>query len=162
MKRTSPDENQAIMNNIEPCPRKKPKTPVPAEELPSMMQPITMPSSHTVQDIQPEIARVEVKRELTPVTIDLDGSDQGGSMSGFEGLSQEMAFIDTSVSTGFEGEVSYEDGQYYDEAMGHVSVTDDRVSKQPLIPELELIWTKCVHGQHRAMKGSHTALLSTK
>lgn len=126
MKRASPEEN--IVNNIEPSPRKKPKTPVPAEELPSMMQhtPITMPSSHTVQDVQTEMARVEVKRELTPVTIDLDGSDQGGSMSGFEGLSQEMAFIDTSVSTGFEGEVSYEDGQYYDEAMGHVSVTDDR------------------------------------
>jgi len=129
MKRASPEENPAIVNNIEPSPRKKPKTPVPVEELPSLMQhtPITMPSSHSVQDIQPEMARVEVKRELTPVTIDLDGSDQGGSMSGFEGLSQEMAFIDTSVSTGFEGEVSYEDGQYYDEAMGHVSVTDDRV-----------------------------------
>jgi len=131
MKRASPEENPAIVNNIEPSPRKKPRTPVPAEELPSLMQhtPITMPSSHTVQDIQPEMARVEVKRELTPVTIDLDGSDQGGSMSGFEGLSQEMAFIDTSVSTGFEGEVSYEDGQYYDEAMGHVSVTDDRAGR---------------------------------
>merc|ERR1719369_1803580 len=91
-----------------------------------MMQhtPITMPSSHTVQDVQTGMVGVDVKRELTPVTIDLDGSDQGGSMSGFEGLSQEMAFIDTSVSTSFEGEVSYEDGQYYEESMGHVS---DRV-----------------------------------
>jgi len=125
MKRVYPEDNPARENSVDPI-RKKPKTPVPTEESAPMM-PLTSPSSHLAQDITPEIARVEVKRELTPVTIDLDGSDQGGSMSGFEGLSQEMAFIDTSVSTGFEGEVSYEDGQYYEEAMGHVSVTDERV-----------------------------------
>ena len=106
-------------------------TPVTNMELPPVMEqtPITLPTSHQVQEVQPELVSVNVKREMTPVTIDLDGSDQGGSMSGFEGLSQEMAFIDTSVATSFEGEVSYEEGQYYEEAMGHVTVTDDRVSK---------------------------------
>jgi len=123
MKRVYPEDNSTRENTVDPI-RKKPKTPVPTEEIPPMM-PLPSPSSN----ITPEIARVEVKRELTPVTIDLDGSDQGGSMSGFEGLSQEMAFIDTSVSTGFEGEVSYEDGQYYEEAMGHVSVTDERAGR---------------------------------
>eukprot|EP00091_Calanus_sinicus_P010236 TRINITY_DN23999_c0_g1_i1.p2 TRINITY_DN23999_c0_g1~~TRINITY_DN23999_c0_g1_i1.p2 ORF type:complete len:119 (-),score=38.20 TRINITY_DN23999_c0_g1_i1:84-440(-) len=115
--------------------RKKPKiapptpTPVTSIDLPQQViqqAPISLPTTQPVQDIQPEMVRVDVKRELTPVTIDLDGSDQGGSMSGFEGLSQEMAFIDTSVTTSFEGEVSYEDGQYYEEAMGHVAVAEDR------------------------------------
>jgi len=129
MKRVSPAQTSVIENNVDQSIRKKPKTPVPNVELPTIIQhaPITIPSNQTVHEIQPEMVRVDVKRELTPVTIDLDGSDQGGSMSGFEGLSQEMAFIDTSVTTSFEGEVTYEEGQYYEEAMGQVTVAEDRV-----------------------------------
>jgi len=129
MKRVSPAQTSVIENNVDQSIRKKPKTPVPNAELPTIIQhaPITIPSNQTVHEIQPEMVRVDVKRELTPVTIDLDGSDQGGSMSGFEGLSQEMAFIDTSVTTSFEGEVTYEEGQYYEEAMGQVTVAEDRV-----------------------------------
>jgi uncharacterized Zn-finger protein len=112
-KRVSPAESSSTEpNTAEPVIRKKARTPpLPADNFAPLLQPPTLPG----------MEGVDVKRELTPVTIDLDGSDQGGSMSGFDGLSQEMAFIDTSVSTSFEGEVSYEDGQYYEEAMGHHS-----------------------------------------
>jgi len=116
-KRVSPAESSSPdPNTIDPVIRKRARTPsLPEDNFPPILQPPTT---------LPGMEGVDVKRELTPVTIDLDGSDQGGSMSGFDGLSQEMAFIDTSVTTSFEGEVSYEDGQYYEEAMGHSS---DRV-----------------------------------
>ena len=127
MKRQSPIQTSVIENSTDQNLRKKPRIVAPVTmELPPILEqaPVIHPTSHQVQDIQPEM----VKREMTPVTIDLDGSDQGGSMSGFEGLSQEMAFIDTSVATSFDGEVTYEEGQYYEEAMGHVAVADERVS----------------------------------
>jgi len=113
--------------------RKKPKvvTPATTMELPPVLDqvPVSEHVDHQVQDIQHDIGNVNVKTEVTQITIDLDGSDQGGSLSGFEGLNQEMAFIDTSCSAGFEGDVTYEEGQYYEETMEHMGVPDDRVGE---------------------------------
>jgi len=145
-KRVSPAESSSPdPNTIDPVIRKRARTPsLPEDNFPPILQPPTT---------LPGMEGVDVKRELTPVTIDLDGSDQGGSMSGFDGLSQEMAFIDTSVTTSFEGEVSYEDGQYYEEAMGHSSdrAGRHRVPPPPLvlgsgrrpIPDLPDVSTFC-------------------
>ena len=98
---------------------KKPRLASPSLELPTMISAQT-----TSSDISSELAQINVKREPgNPVTIDLDGpggADTTAGISGFEGLSQEMAFIDTSVTAGFDNEISYEEEQYYDESLGQV------------------------------------------
>lgn len=56
---------------------------------------------------------VSVKQEVAPVTIDLD-QPQDNAMQGYDdGMGQEMAYSDTTVATGYEGEEGYEGDEYY-------------------------------------------------
>jgi len=107
-------------------------------ELPPIMThhqaPVSLPVQQKPTELHHDMIQVDVKRELTPVTIDLEQPDQGGSISGFEGLGQEMAFIDTSVTTSFDPDVNYEEEHYYEETLPHVPLADERVGLPPVCP----------------------------
>eukprot|EP00092_Neocalanus_flemingeri_P086741 GFUD01109355.1.p1 GENE.GFUD01109355.1~~GFUD01109355.1.p1 ORF type:complete len:202 (+),score=54.89 GFUD01109355.1:429-1034(+) len=77
--------------------------------------PGSVPSSSN--DPGPAAFMTPVKQEVAPVTIDLeDGGDTtelgDAGLAGFDGLGQELAFCDTSV-TGYEGDMGYDEGEYY-------------------------------------------------
>merc|ERR1711915_64426 len=72
---------------------------------------------------------VSVKQEVAPVTIDLD-QPQDNTMQGYDnGMGQEMAYSDTTVATGYEGEEGYEGDEYYQDGgiMQGTGDQDDRV-----------------------------------
>jgi len=71
----------------------------------------------------------QVKQEVTPVTIDLDDGEDttelgDGGLAGFDGLGQELAFCDTSLATGYEGEMGYDEGEYFAGMEQHTTEAD--------------------------------------
>jgi len=105
---------------------------------------IPTPKTKPPPPSQPEL--VPVKQEMAPVTVDLDCDDQhggghggrvgggahytgGGGSANYGSVGQEMVYSDTSVVAGYEGEGGYEEGEYYNEGMGHQDYQDERVEK---------------------------------
>jgi len=72
---------------------------------------------------------VSVKQEVAPVTIDLD-QPQDNTMQGYDdGMGQEMAYSDTTVATGYEGEEGYEGDEYYQDG-GMMQGTGDQDDRE--------------------------------
>jgi len=117
-KRPSPSPLPQSSNQYE---RKKPKV-APSDALyklsnvhvsPAMEQPPPPPVRAPPPPQQEQM--VSVKQEVAPVTIDLE-QPQDTAMQGYEdGMGQDMAYSDTTVATGYEGEEGYE--EYYQDGV---------------------------------------------
>ena len=82
-------------------------------------------SSHNLPELVP------VKQEISKVAEDLDQSrsehfeDKDGVFDSFDGVGQDIVYIDTSIDAG------YGDLEHYDEAMGDIDHQDVSLSKWP-------------------------------
>jgi len=88
-----------------------------------------VPATSLVQDQGTPVSFMPVKQEITPVTIDLDdgetSADLGDNTLGeFEALGQELAFCDTSGPSGYEGEMGYDEGEYFAGMEPHTTEAD--------------------------------------
>jgi len=119
-KRPSPSPLPQSSNQYE---RKKPKV-APSDALyklsnvhvsPAMEQPVPPPPPVRAPPPPQQEQMVSVKQEVAPVTIDLE-QPQDSAMQGYEdGMGQDMAYSDTTVATGYEGEEGYE--EYYQDGV---------------------------------------------
>ena len=111
----APSDALYKLSNVHVSPAMEPPTP------PQVRAPLPPPQEQVVN----------VKQEVTPVTIDLE-QPQDTAMQGYDdGMGQDMAYSDTTVATGYEGEESYEGEEYYQDGglvQGGAGEQDDRVS----------------------------------
>jgi len=126
--------------------RKRPKT-FPSNDInkasnPSVIGPGTgqVPSTSHDPGPGPGSFMSQVKQEVTPVTIDLDDGEDttelgDGGLAGFDGLGQELAFCDTSLATGYEGEMGYDEGEYFAGMEQHTTEAD-RMEEIQTVTEL--------------------------
>ena len=123
----TPSDTLYKLSNVHVSPAIEQPAPAP----PPPRAPHSTHAPHTSHQ-PPQEHVVNVKQEVTPVTIDLD-QPADTAMQGYDdGMGQDMAYSDTTVATGYEGEEGYEREEYYQEGglVQGAGEQDDRVSTQ--------------------------------